>query len=151
PLVYEGDPTYERNRVQGTAPLGQLNLTTEVENFPSWPYGDTRQYLKTALPDDRRPYWVQADKPQPTHGINGPELMELMRQQALLFGTRIVSKDVVKVNLRKHPFTLTAVNRGEADNVMEGSEETVEALTLIIATGARANYLGLPSEDKFKN
>ena len=150
PLVYEGAVT-EENSVKGTLPLGQLALTTEVENWPGAPYGDMRQYLKTALPEDRQPYWVTDNKPQPSHGINGPELMELMRQQAVNFGTRVVSKDVVKVNLRRHPFTVTAVNRGSDDRVIDGTEESVEAQTLIVATGARANYLGLPSEDRFKN
>jgi thioredoxin reductase (NADPH) len=152
PVVYEGDPTYERNRIQGTIPLGQLALTTEVENWPGAPEGDTRAYLASAIKDEyRRPIWVAENLPQPSPGINGPELMELMRQQALNFGTRIVSKDVVTVNLKRHPFTLTAVNRGGDDQVLDGTEETVEALTVIIATGARANYLGLASEDRFKN
>ena len=142
PLVFQGDPTNDKNRQNGTLPLGQLALTTEVENFPSWPAGDTRQYLKTALKEDDLdyPYWVASGKEQPTHGINGPELMALMRQQAKNFGTRIESKDVVKVDLKKKPFTLT---------MHDGS--TVDTHTLIIATGARANYLGLPSEDKYKN
>jgi thioredoxin reductase (NADPH) len=142
PLVFQGNPFDDKNRVNGTLPLGQLALTTEVENFPSWPAGDTRQYLKTALkPDDPDfPYWVSDDKDQPTHGINGPELVALMRQQARQFGTRIESKDVVKVDLKKRPFTVTAHDG-----------QTVETLTLIVATGARANYLGLPSEDRFKN
>jgi thioredoxin reductase (NADPH) len=142
PLVFQGNPDDDRNRQNGTMPLGQLALTTEVENFPSWPAGDTRQYLKTALKSDDPdfPYWVSADKPQPTHGINGPELVALMRQQAVNFGTRVESKDVVKVELKKHPFTLTTHDG-----------KSVESQTLIIATGARANYLGLPSEDKFKN
>ncbi len=142
PLVFQGNPDDDRNRINGTLPLGQLALTTEVENFPSWPSGDTRQYLKTALkPDDPDfPYWVSADKPQPTHGINGPELMALMRQQAANFGTRIESKDVVKVELKKKPFVITTHDK-----------QSVETHTLVIATGARANYLGLPSEDKYKN
>jgi len=143
PLVIQGNPYDNKNKANGTLPLGQLALTTEVENFPSWPVGNTREYLRTALkPDDVDfPYWVADDKtPQPTHGINGPELMALMRQQAANFGTRIESKDVVKVDLHNRPFTLTMHD-----------ESTVQALTLIIATGARANYLGLPSEDKYKN
>lgn len=142
PLVIQGNPFDEKNRQNGTMPLGQLALTTEVENFPSWPAGDTRQYLKTALDasDPHFPYWVSADKPQPTHGINGPELVALMRKQATNFGTRVESKDVVKTDLKKPPFALT---------LHDGQK--VEALTLIIATGARANYLGLPSEDQFKN
>jgi thioredoxin reductase (NADPH) len=142
PLVFQGNPYDDKNRQNGTLPLGQLALTTEVENFPSWPAGDTREYLRTALkPDDVDfPMWVADNKPQPTHGINGPELMALMRQQAVNFGTRIESKDVVKVDLKKKPFTITTHDG-----------ETVETHTLIVATGARANYLGLPSEDRFKN
>jgi thioredoxin reductase (NADPH) len=140
PLVFEGNATWEPNRLQGTMPLGQLALTTEVENYPGWPAGDTREYLRSALPPTRQPYWVEANKPQPSHGVNGPELMELMRQQAVNFGTRIITDDVVKVNLQRRPFTLHA---------REG--EVVQAHALILATGARANYLGLPSEDAFKN
>jgi thioredoxin reductase (NADPH) len=139
PLVYEGARTQE-NSIKGTLPLGQLALTTEVENYPGLPSGDSREYLRTALPSDRQPYWVQENKPQPSHGINGPEMMELMRQQAANFGTRIVTDDIVAVDFRRHPFLLTA---------LEG--QTVETLTVIVATGARANYLGLPSEDRFKN
>ncbi len=66
--------------------------------------------------------------------------MALMRQQAVNVGTRIESKDVVKCALKKSPFTLTTHDG-----------QTVETRTVIIATGARANYLGLPSEDRFKN
>ncbi len=139
PLVLEGAHT-EENRQRGTLPLGQLALTTEVENFPGFPTGDSRAYLKTALPEDRQPHWVTDNKPQPGHGINGREMMDLMRQQAVNFGTRIVTDDVVSLDLKKRPF------------VLEKSDgEKIEALTVILATGARANYLGLPSEDRFKN
>jgi thioredoxin reductase (NADPH) len=139
PLVFEGAVT-EDNRLKGTLPLGQLALTTEVENYPGLPAGSSREYLRTALPPERQPYWVQENLPQPGHGINGPEMMELMRQQAVNFGTRIVTDDLVRVDLRHHPFQVLS---------LEG--QTVETLSLIIATGARANYLGLPSEDRFKN
>src|SRR5437764_4585758 len=140
PLVFEGNAELEENRLKGTLPLGQLALTTEVENYPGFPAGDSREYLRTALQAERQPYWVTANKPQPSHGINGPELMELMRRQAENFGTRIVTDDIVKVDFGRHPFVLTARNG-----------QIVEALTVIVATGARANYLGLPSEDRFKN
>ena len=66
--------------------------------------------------------------------------MELMRQQARNFGTRVITDDVVSVDLSKRPFTLTT---------LEGPK--FEAHSLIIATGARANYLGLESEDRYKN
>lgn len=139
PLVFEGAIT-EANRITGTLPLGQLNLTTEVENFPTWPAGDTRAYLKSALPEDRWPHWVEADRPAPSHGINGPELMELSRQQAVNFGTRVVTDDIAKVDFSNRPFVLYPTAGGP-----------IEAHTVIVATGARANYLGLPSEDAFKN
>jgi thioredoxin reductase (NADPH) len=66
--------------------------------------------------------------------------MNLMRQQAINFGTRVETDDVVEVNLQKRPFELLT---------REGQQ--VKAHALVIATGARANYLGLPSEDAYKN
>lgn len=140
PLVYEGNPGHEPNRIAGTLPLGQLALTTEVENYPSWPAGKLREYLASALPPERQPYWVQAGTEPAGHGVTGPELMELMRQQAVNFGTRIVSDDIVRVDFQKRPFTLHAREGG-----------TAQAKAIIVATGARANYLGLPSEDHYKN
>src|SRR3954463_6020967 len=101
PLVIEGALS-EDNRLKGTLPLGQLNLTTEVENFPGFP-----------------------------EGVLGPELMMRMRQQAERYGTRIVSEDVSDVDLSRRPFKLT-----------DSAGTTLEAQTLIIATGASANYLG---------
>src|SRR5438552_3581564 len=139
PLVFEGAITPE-NQIKGTLPLGQLALTTEVENYPGLPEGDSREYLRTALPPDRQPFWVQENRPQPSPGINGPEMMELMRQQAINFGTRVITDDIVRVDLQRHPFVLQSLE-----------EKTVETLALIIATGARANYLGLSSEERFKN
>lgn len=139
PVVYEGAIT-EDNRIKGTLPLGQLALTTEVENFPGFPSAKLYEFLSTALPADRQPYWVQDKAPQPGHGITGPELMDLMRQQAVNFGTRIITDDITHVDFSKKPFKL---------HTLEGN--VTEAMAVIIATGARANYLGLPSEDKFKN
>ena len=139
PLVYEGAVTNE-NYVKGTMPLGQLALTTEVENFPGFPAGRTKEYLTSALPPERYPPWIQENMDQRSHGIEGPELMELMRQQALHFGTRIVTDDIVSVDFSKRPCRLFTL-----------AGEVVEAKAVIVATGARANYLGLPSEDKYKN
>jgi thioredoxin reductase (NADPH) len=135
PLVFEGAIT-EENRIAGTLPLGQLNLTTEVENYAGFPAGNLESYLDSAIPPAAR----QNMAPHSKHGISGPELMELMRQQARNFGTRIVTDDIVKVDFKRHPFRLMSL----------GGEVT-EAQTVIVATGARANYLGLPSEEAFKN
>src|SRR5438105_1302758 len=142
PLVFEGALTAE-NQMKGTAPLGQLNLTTEVENFPTWPYVDSEvlaAFSKSALPPERyEPLHHFYHGKHAHHGKRaafGPEMMEYARQQAVNFGTRIITDDIVHVDFQRHPFVLTA-SRGE----------TVESLTVIVATGARANYLGLPSED----
>ncbi len=126
----------EENRQQGTLPLGQLALTTEVENYPGFPMGNLGAYLDDSIDDSKRKYMA----PHLGEGVSGPELMELMRQQAVNFGTKVVTDDVVDVDFSSHPFKVTPANG-----------ETVEALTVIIATGARANYLGLESEDRFKN
>jgi thioredoxin reductase (NADPH) len=144
PLVFEGAINGE-NQIKGTLPLGQLNLTTEVENFPSWPFVDPTvlaQFSQSALPPDRYANLAPFYK-KPHHDKRaaiGPEIMEYMRQQAVNFGTRIVTDDIADINLQVHPFRLTDLGG-----------VTVEALTVIVATGARANYLGLPSEDRFKN
>jgi thioredoxin reductase (NADPH) len=136
PLVFEGAIT-EQNRLNGTLPLGQLALTTEVENYAGFPAGDLRGFLKTAIAPERFQYLNVVEH---NHAVTGPELMELMRQQAVNFGARIVTDDVVEVDLNRQPFTI---------RTLEGKEHQTHAL--IIATGARANYLGLPSEEAYKN
>jgi len=135
PLVYEGAVT-EANRMAGTLPLGQLALTSEVENYAGFPAGDLGAFLASALPDDRRLLMA----PHDGHGVTGPELMELMRQQAVNFGTRVVTDDIVKVDFSARPFRLTPAGGGE-----------VLARSVIVATGASANWLGLESEERFKN
>jgi thioredoxin reductase (NADPH) len=100
-----------RLRRGGTLPLGQLNATTDVENFPGF-----------------------------AEGIQGPDLMEAMRQQALRFGTNVITEDIVKLDLSRRPFTMT-----------DSAGNQTSAHSVVIATGASANYLGLESENKFKN
>jgi thioredoxin reductase (NADPH) len=126
----------QENYQQGTMPLGQLSLTTEVENYPGFPHGDLTGFLASALPPDA----LNAVPEFPDPALTGPRLMHLMRQQAKNFGTRVITDDIVSVDLSKRPFTLKA---------LEGQE--TQAHSIIIATGARANYLGLPSEDQYKN
>ncbi len=135
PLLFEGAIT-EENRLAGTLPLGQLALTTEVENYPGFPAGDLGAYLDSAITADQRRLMA----PHNREGVSGPELMELMRQQAVNFGTRVVTDDIVDVDFSVPPFRLTASDGG-----------IHESHAVIVATGARANYLGLPSEEKFKN
>lgn len=72
-------------------------------------------------------------------GITGPDLMESMRKQSERFGARILTQDVQAVDLSKRPFKVTS----------DGKDHLAEAL--IIATGASARYLGLPSEKKLMN
>ncbi|MHC4178164.1 MAG: FAD-dependent oxidoreductase [Planctomycetota bacterium] len=139
PLVFEGAIT-EENRLSGTLPLGQLALTTEVENYPGFPAGNLEAYLDDAIAQEKRRLMA----PHGTEGVSGPELMELMRQQAVNFGTRVITEDIVEVDvevdLDGRPFQLTASD-GKA----------YQSLAVIVATGARANYLGLPSEEQYKN
>ena len=66
--------------------------------------------------------------------VLGPELMETMRKQAERFGTDMIAEDVVAVDFTKRPF------------VVRTADSSFEGLTVIIATGASAKMLGLPSE-----
>lgn len=136
PLVFEGAITNE-NSQNGTLPLGQLNQTTEVENYAGFPAGNLDEFLSSALEEGER---MMLPPSHGKHAITGPELMHLMRQQARNFGTRIITDDIASVDLSQRPFKLHRLEGG-----------TVEAQTVIIATGARANYLGLESESMYKN
>ncbi len=94
--------------IDGTSAGGQLLLTTTVENYPAFP-----------------------------HGINGGELVELMRKQAERFGTRFTGGDVTDIDLSTRPFRVKV------------GEEIYKAKTLVITTGASARWLGIPSERRF--
>jgi thioredoxin reductase (NADPH) len=96
---------------EGLQPGGQLTITTEVENFPGF-----------------------------ANPIEGPELMDAMREQALRVGTSVEINLVESVDLSQRPFKLT---------VDSGNE--VFAKTLIIATGASAKWIGIPSEQALQN
>jgi thioredoxin reductase (NADPH) len=137
PLVFEG-AVNEENRVNGTLPLGQLNLTTEVENYAGFPAGKLSEFLGSALDESSRAMLEPFDEEK--HAVTGPELMNLMRQQARNFGTQVITDDVVEVDLSQRPFRVKS---------SEGKE--VEAHAIIIVKGARANYLELESETAYKN
>ncbi|MCS6782452.1 MAG: thioredoxin-disulfide reductase [Gloeomargarita sp. SKYBB_i_bin120] len=72
-------------------------------------------------------------------GISGPELMERMKAQAVRWGAELITEDVVAVDFRQRPF------------VLRSTEREVKAHAVIIATGATAKRLHLPSEEKFWN
>ena len=138
PLLFEGTAQPEM------IPLGQLAYTTEVENYPGFPFGNVRAFVESAVDKDR--HWNLP--PAPDHkregvyhyAVQGIELMELMKQQALNFDTRVVGDDIVDLDFESRPM-----------KVFPANGEPVETQTIIIATGARANYLGLPSEEAYKN
>jgi thioredoxin reductase (NADPH) len=73
------------------------------------------------------------------HGIQGPKLMELLRAQAERSGARIMTTDVTSVDLSKRPFRI------------ETGEGAFFAEALIVSTGASAKWLGIPTEEKFRN
>jgi len=93
--------------VAGHEPGGQLSLTTLVENFPGFP-----------------------------DGVEGPVLVENIKQQAEHFGAEYLHGTVVEADLSNRPFRLKV------------DHEWLEARTLIIASGASARWLNLPNEQK---
>ena len=139
PILFEG--THKPEMI----PLGQLAFTTEVENFAGFPAGNIRAFVESAVAKDRHynlppvPAGHEKDG-QPHYAVQGTELMELMKQQALNFGTQVISDDIESVDFS-----------GGVHTLKPASGDPVQAHTVIIATGARANYLGLPSEEEYKN
>ena len=93
---------------EGMQPGGQLTITTEVENYPGF-----------------------------EHGINGPDLMDVMRKQAQRFGAQSFYKEITEVDLSKRPFKVKSY------------EEEYTADSIIISTGASAKLLGIESENKY--
>lgn len=91
--------------IEGAEAGGQLTLTTLVENYPGFP-----------------------------EGLQGPDLIQVMRQQAERFGATYLKGDATAVDLGRSPVTVTV------------EQEVLETKALIIATGASANLLGLESE-----
>ena len=92
----------------GSEPGGQLMITNDVENFPGYP-----------------------------NGINGPQMMEDLKNQAVRFGTDIRSGLVTKVDFSVSPFQITI-----------NDELVLESNSVIISTGASAKWLGLESEKR---
>jgi len=93
---------------EGLQPGGQLTITTEVENYPGYP-----------------------------DGIQGPEMMDLFKKQAVRLGADIRYGMVTAVDFAQYPHKVTI-----------DESHVIEAETVIIATGASAKWLGLPSEQR---
>ena len=138
PLLFEGTVRPEM------IPLGQLAFTTEVENYPGFPFGNVRAFIESAVDPGRQ--WNLPPAPdhkkdgQLHYAVQGTELMELMKQQALNFETRVVGDDIVDIDISGRPL-----------HVIPANGDPIKTHSIIIATGARANYLGLPSEELYKN
>ena len=107
--IYAARANLEPLMFEGYGAGGQLMLTTDVENYPGFPLG-----------------------------VQGPELMTALRDQAERFGTEIVTVDVTRVDFSERPF-----------GVWVGEDEH-RAEAVIVATGASARWLGLESEDRLR-
>lgn len=107
--IYAGRALLKPLLFSGQEPGGQLTTTTEVENFPGFP-----------------------------EGIQGPELMQKMREQAVRFETEIIDGIVDKVDFTTRPFKVWS------------AEKEYQAESVILATGATSLWLGLPSEQKLR-
>ena len=107
--IYAGRANLEPLVIAGNVPMGQLMITSDVENYPGFP-----------------------------EGIQGPELMQKFREQAERFGSMLVEKDATKVDFSQRPF-----------RIWVGDDEYL-ADAVVVATGASALWLGLPSEEEFR-
>ena len=107
--VYAARANLNPVMVSGSEQGGQLMTTTDVDNWP----GDH-------------------------DGLQGPDLMERMKDHALRFKTEIINDHITSVDFSKRPFTL------------QGGDTTYTADAVIISTGATAQYLGLESEEAYK-
>lgn len=108
--IYTSRAGIDTTIISGPQQGGQLTDTHEIENYPAFP-----------------------------EGIGGYDLMQLMEKQAVRFGARLISGEVVDIDTQNRPFII------KCDN---GDEYSADAV--IIATGASAKYTGLPAEQKFK-
>ncbi len=106
--LYTGRANLNPVIFEGMQPGGQLTITTEVENYPGF-----------------------------EKGIMGPELMDIMRNQAHRFGAKSIYKEVTEVDFSKRPF------------VIKTYDEVHTADAVIVSTGASARLLGIESENKF--
>lgn len=104
--------------LEGKEPGGQLTLTTSVENFPGFP-----------------------------DGVQGPDLMDMMRRQSQKFGADCRYETVISVDLSRRPFSLKATDDPAGDPA-SGTHREYSADALIVATGASARWLGV--EGPFK-
>jgi len=107
--LYSGRANLNPLIFEGHQPGGQLTITTEVENYPGF-----------------------------EHGIQGPELMDIMRKQAYRFGGKSVFRNIKKVDFSKRPYKIT-----------DEEDKEYFAETVIVSTGASAKWLGLESEKVF--
>lgn len=107
--VYAARANLQPILITGLQPGGQLTTTTDVDNWPG-----------------------------SFNHLQGPELMENMRQHAEGLNTSIIFDHIVEANLQQKPF------------VLKGDETEYTCDALIITTGASARYLGLPSEEQYK-
>src|ERR1051325_10989311 len=80
------------------------------------------------------------------HGVDGQKMIGIMQEQAERFGTRVKTHFVSKLDLSTRPFKIHHVDEFNGD-----PEVITLAHSIIVATGASANYLGLPSERQFEN